>query len=234
MRKLLYLFIMLPICAYAQNPVTVGDVAHSKHLAMGAPGTNIPGVTLIARRGYACLHSSDYKDPLWSSYYITKENFKTSVPRNDAFQPDPNLFPGFRAELADYAGNGGKRTRFDRGHMAPCEDMSRDAKTQMESFYLSNMVPQDWKNNEVFWKHLEARFRQYVNSYGSMYIITGPIFRKPLANGKSPVAAIGDDHVAVPVGLFKIAVRQLPSGTTLYVLIHATHTAKTAHAAQGS
>ena len=207
-KKLFYLLALLPLCAYARNPATVGPVKTCPNLAMGRPGAKLPGNTLIARRGYACLHSARYKAPLWVCYRLTSQDLKRPVPRKDSFQPDPDLEPGYRAELYDYRGSG-----FDRGHMANNRDMSRDCKTQAESFYLSNIVPQNPANNQLFWKALEDRFRDYVNAYGSLFIITGVIFSKPLppGSGKLPLT-IGEDHVRVPTWLFKIAVRKLSNG----------------------
>lgn len=96
--------------------------------------------------------------------------------------------------------------------MANNKDMSRDAKTQAESFYLSNIVPQDPANNQRFWKAVEDRFRNYVNTYGSLFIITGAVFNKPLPpGGVLSKTAIGKDQVRVPTWLFKIAVRELPN-----------------------
>ena len=212
MRKLVILvallFALQPVPAFAQNPVTVGPVRQSPHLKMGSPSSGTPGCTLIARRGYACLYGDKQKTPLWVEYCITPANLEKSVSREDAFQADPNLVPGHRAELSDYKGSG-----FDRGHMAPCEDMSRDRETENESFYLSNMVPQNPNNNQQFWRMLEAKLNAYVKRHGAVYIITGPVYNKPLPAGYKPLPrSIGPDHVAVPTWLFKIVVRKLPSG----------------------
>jgi endonuclease G, mitochondrial len=207
-KKLLYLLVLLPLCAYAQNPTTIGPVKTSPHLAMGRPGVGISGNTLIARRGYACLHSTTYKTPLWVSYRLTKKDLQTSVPRKDSFKADPDLELGFRAELSDYINSG-----FDKGHMAPNRDMTRNTKTQAESFYLSNIIPQHPANNQRFWRAVEERFREYARAHGSLFIITGVIYSKPLPPGVSPLPkTIGENQVGVPTWLFKIAVRKLPSG----------------------
>ena len=213
MRKpfVIFIIILLSLQAsrvFAQNPSSVGAVKGSPHLALGCPGTGNPGITLIARRGYACLHSSKQKTPLWVSYYLTPQDLKKSVQRKNTFQADPDLLSGYRAELSDYKGSG-----FDRGHMAPCEDMSRDKSIMDESFYLSNMIPQNPNNNQQFWRMLEARVNAYVKSHGAVYIITGPIYAKPLPTGyKQLPSSIGLDNVEVPTWLFKIVVRKLPSG----------------------
>jgi endonuclease G, mitochondrial len=81
------------------------------------------------------------------------------------------------------------------------------------SFYLFNIVPQTPANNQTFWKAVEERFRDYVNAYGSLFIITGAIFDKPLPQtGQMLPSTIGKDCVGVPTWLFKIALRELPDG----------------------
>lgn len=202
------LLLLQPIVSYAQNPVIIGPVDSSPHLSMGRPGYGSAGNTLIARRGYACLHNDQRKTPLWVAYYITSKDLEKSIPRKDSFQADPDLLPGYCAELSDY-----KISGFDKGHMSPCEDMSRDKDTMAECFYLSNMVPQTPYNNQHFWNKLEEKMRGYVKKYGALYIITGPIYDKPLPTGSKPlVNSIGGNHVAVPTWLYKIVVRKLPNG----------------------
>ena len=74
-------------------------------------------------------------------------------------------------------------------------------------------MPQNPANNQRFWKAVEDRFRDYVNSYGSLFIITGAIFNKPFPPGGGPLpATIGRDRVGVPAWIFKIAIRKLKNG----------------------
>ena len=92
--------------------------------------------------------------------------------RSNDFGPDTSIPAGSRSELSDYSGSG-----FDRGHMAPAEDMTRSEKVMSECFLLSNMIPQigDGFNNGI-WKSLENAVRGWVQQRGELTIIAGPVF----------------------------------------------------------
>ena len=110
--------------------------------------------------------------------------------RQNRFHPDENIPADERAELRHYANSG-----YDRGHMAPAADMP-DEQSQYESFSLANMVPQAPGNNRGVWARLEKKVRTLAESYGQVYVITGPIFDvEPRRIGGA---------VSVPVKLFKV------------------------------
>ena len=82
--------------------------------------------------------------------------------------------------------------------------MSRDDDAMSESFFLSNMCPQEGSLNSGKWSVLEARIRDWVRERGRLWIITGPIFTAGPQWERHRV--IGDDHVAVPPAFYKIVV----------------------------
>ena len=45
-----------------------------------------------------------------------------------------------------------------------------------ETFYLSNIVPQDFNNNGNFWNRFEIYCRDLVNKYKDVWVTTGPLF----------------------------------------------------------
>lgn len=202
--------VLLAILGFSQihNPVT-GPLPPDLNLDAGAPGYGQAGNALLIREGYACLVSSKYKDPLWSQEHLTAKDLappQQKRPKPDPFKADPNLSAIFKAVLADYKGSG-----FDRGHMSPSGDFGRKSLTnsnpqfvQIESFYLSNMVPQNGKLNRGLWAHFEAEIRRRVPSYGEVQIITGPVFKT------KPVKTIGKGRVAVPDFIYKIVVVTAP------------------------
>lgn len=121
---------------------------------------------------FGIVHSGVTRTPLWSAEHLTAMNLAAAqnLSRENSFHAEPELPPGRRAELADYA-----RSGFDRGHMAPNADMP-DRRSQHESFTLANMVPQDGENNRHIWAGIEGAVRALAKKEGNLYVITGPAF----------------------------------------------------------
>ena len=44
-----------------------------------------------------------------------------------------------------------------------------------ESFFLSNIVPLNYKNNAGFWNRLEMYCRDLTKKYTNVYIVSGPV-----------------------------------------------------------
>jgi endonuclease G, mitochondrial len=173
-----------------------------RHLRLGKP----QAVYERVRQGYVTAQDGRLKIPLWVQYEISPEELNGPIARTDDFQPDTSIPYGYRAELEDYNTSG-----FDRGHMAPAEDMNRSQRTMAESFLLTNMAPQVGVGfNQQLWKDLETAIRGWVAQRGRLTIITGPIFA--IDAGKVSYAVIGADHVAVPTHFYKIVVDANSSG----------------------
>ncbi|MFC4455928.1 DNA/RNA non-specific endonuclease [Deinococcus sonorensis] len=160
----------------------------------GQPTSSVAGVRVLCRVEYVSLYDPARKVPLVVGEYLRPDEFQGDVERNDAFQPDPELPAGQRAELSDYQGSG-----LDRGHMAPAADFSSSETSMTESFYLSNMVPQNSTLNRGLWASLEAAARSCARQQNGVYVLTGPVFQ-----GRT--RAIGPDKVAVPSSVYKIVV----------------------------
>lgn len=159
---------------------------------------------------FAILHSGISKTPIYAAEHLTRERIRAQSERTNDFHPEERLSPDERSELEDYA-----RSGFDRGHMAPSADMP-DERSQHESFSLSNMVPQDPKNNRGIWSAIEGATRHLTNVKGEVYVVTGVIFE-----GNS-IQRIGG-RVMVPSKLFK-AIYDPTSGEAGAYLVQNTET----------
>ncbi|MBX3388485.1 MAG: DNA/RNA non-specific endonuclease [Phycisphaeraceae bacterium] len=163
---------------------------------------------LIARDGYVLRHSALNKEALWVCEHVRRDQLSGNLKRSDAFRPDPLLQPGDRAELTDYRGSG-----YDRGHMAPAGDQTVDARKKDETFYLSNMAPQEPQLNQRVWAALEDQVRDWADQRGEVWIITGPMWYDPreddpsTARGFVDYWVIGANEVAVPTHCYKIVIR---------------------------
>ena len=173
------------------SPALAAPPAASEHILYGYPSTT---GTVLVRKGYVLDHDNNKKVALWVSYHLTDAYLVPKVPRGKNFRPDKDLPVGQRAELKDYLNSG-----YDRGHQANAEDMRRDARTESESFLLSNMTPQNKRLNEITWKALEDKVRSWAKKRHNIYVMTGPIF-------SGQTKTIGPDKVAVPSAYYKIVV----------------------------
>jgi len=57
----------------------------------------------------------------------------------------------------DYSGNG-----YDRGYLCPTGDMKLNLTSMSETFYMSNMSPQNPSFNRGIWETLESRVRTWA------------------------------------------------------------------------
>ena len=69
--------------------------------------------------------------------------------------------------------------------------------TMIESFYYSNMSPQELGFNRGIWKQLEEQTRNWAIEYDSLYIVIGPIF-------SDSMKVIGPHQVAIPKAYYKV------------------------------
>ncbi len=159
----------------------------------------IAGEQIIKRKAYTVSHNQLYNLANWVSYVLTRDETVPVVNRFEGvFKPDPEL--PFSPETSDYAQSG-----YDRGHLAPAADMEFDYSIMQESFYFSNIAPQDPAFNRGIWKRLECLQRLWAKDYDSIYIITGPVLR-----GK--MRTIGYHNISVPRYFYKVIMRRDKNG----------------------
>ncbi len=176
-----------------QSTTTTGGDNCTDEFADGPPKAPVSTVVLC-RNEYISVYDPAKKVPLLVAEKLQPTEFDGSVSRADNFQQDPDLAESQSAALNDY-----RKSGYARGHMAPAADFTSTDEAMNQSFYLSNMVPQDSGMNSGIWASLEGATRSCAKQLGSVYVMTGPVFE-----GKPKT--IGDDQVAVPSSIYKIVV----------------------------
>ncbi len=119
------------------------------------------GGQILKRKGYTLSYNADYKTPQWVAWELTKKETKGKEGRTNKFLPDPDV-RGAKAYTGDYTKSG-----YDRGHMAPAADMKWNKQAMEESFYMSNICPQNPNLNRGDWNDLEEKSRQWAKKYGA-------------------------------------------------------------------
>lgn len=167
---------------YSIKPVTVANLEY--------PLTVNPE-EIISHTGYSFLFSNKDKQAAWIAYQLTGEETVKLFNRSDKFTPDKSVKTG-TANDNDYKGSG-----YDRGHLAPAADMGWSAKVMEESFYYSNMSPQNPGFNRGIWKQLEELVRDWAVQNEEIYIVTGGVLTDNLSS-------IGNNKVTVPKYFYKV------------------------------
>lgn len=188
--------------------------AESENTSSTLPaGVEIPryqssrGGQVIRHLGYTVSYDADFKTPQWVAWQLTASKTRGTEKRASKFQPDPQV-RGAQAYTTDYTHSG-----YDRGHMAPAADMKWSRQAMTESFYLSNVCPQNSNLNRGDWKDLEELEREWAVTYGVVSIAAGPIYRTTRPK------RIGANKVAVPDAFFKVLLVGYPKAPKAYAFI---------------
>lgn len=146
---------------------------------------------VIEHIGYTVSYNPKWNIPNWVAYSLTADETSGDEERDNHFNPDP-LVKGDPVVTRDYSNSG-----YDRGHMAPAGDFKWSEQAMQESFYMTNMCPQNHNLNTGDWNDLECRVRYLARKYGEVFICCGPIVQ-------DGYETIGNYHtIAVPQAFFK-------------------------------
>ena len=93
---------------------------------------------IIEYEGFTVSYNSQWRIPNWVAYELTAEETDGPYSRKGKdFMADPTTSV-LQADAYDYKGSG-----WSRGHMAPAADFKWSDKAMTESFYYTNICPQD-------------------------------------------------------------------------------------------
>lgn len=164
--------------------------------------SNIYNEQIIEHLAYTVNYNHDWNLPNWVAYELTNGELYGNVERSNHFAPDP-LVHGDPIVTYDYTHSG-----YDRGHMAPAADMKWSEQAMRESFYMTNICPQNQNLNRGDWNDLEELARDWARKYGNIYIACGPIVR-------NENVTIGNTHrIVVPSAFYKVFLRKNHSSWT--------------------
>ncbi|XP_042193385.1 endonuclease G, mitochondrial [Callorhinchus milii] len=126
------------------------------------------------------------------------------------FREDGSLHRYHRGTNGDF-----KRSGFDRGHLAAAANHRHSPSAMSDTFYLSNVVPQNPNLNQNAWNNLEKYCRSLTKFNKNVYVCTGPLFLpRAESDGKMYVKyqVIGKNNIAVPTHMFKVLILEKYNG----------------------
>ena len=151
--------------------------------------TNV--LTILTNDAYLVGYSEQEGCPLWVCYSLISRTTNEAPPRPKvSFKTDKRTT--VRVKTSDYDNTG-----YDRGHMAPSYGIGLcyGTNAQIQTFLMSNVIPQTPEMNRGLWKNLEQiAADKWANERNKIWVVTGPVF-------------IGTNYingVRVPAGSFKV------------------------------
>ena len=165
----------------------------------------LPAITaadnVIEHTGFVLSYNPSTKLPHWVAYELTSEETEGDADRDEfIFKKDPE-WKSSQAMREDYAESG-----WTKGHMACAGDFKWDEDAMEETFYLTNICPQDRELNKGDWNYLEKQVRHWARRYGKAWVVSGPIV------GKNKYGKIGERDVTVPDAFFKAVLTPTKGG----------------------
>lgn len=156
---------------------------------------------VLNRMGYTVSFNPETLIPNWVAWELYKEKLVEEVSRYSKFLPDPDLNNDLAITTKEYTHSG-----WNRGHMCPAADNKWDSKAMKESFYMTNVCPQNENLNKGDWNDLEEACREWAMNE-SVYIVCGPIlYDEPI------YGFIGKEfRIRVPEAFFKVVLKGIDS-----------------------
>ncbi|WP_028305223.1 DNA/RNA non-specific endonuclease [Oceanospirillum maris] len=152
---------------------------------------------VLRNDGFMVGYSDLRLNPMWSTYWLqelTDAQKQQGYKRPGQFSEDWRTV--WRVKHQDYT-----RSGYDRGHLAPNYAISRlyGKKAQVETFLMTNIVPQKPNLNRKIWQRLEeAAVDHFTKQFSRVAVITGPVFDQDIQRL--------DSWVEIPDGFYKIFV----------------------------
>ena len=170
---------------------------------------------------FVVSYSTSLRIPLWVCERLNRKSVTGDADRklSSGFAEDPLVDELFRAPNEAYRASG-----YDRGHLAPAMDFYSSQSDMNNTFFLSNVVPQNRSMNREFWARTEKFSKDLAKRHEDVFIVTGPLFLPqpiPASDGSMPwpkqrasgppalqmrfdLLGAFPRNVAVPTGLWKV------------------------------
>ncbi|KAL7392582.1 hypothetical protein ABVT39_026627 [Epinephelus coioides] len=198
---------VIPVPTVKASELTVSPGGSGAVMKYGFPSL----ANIKTRESYVTSYDTRTRTASWVIERLSPASLSGPSDRKYCeFKEDDSVHVFHRATNADYRGSG-----FDRGHLAAAANHKWSQKAMDDTFYLSNIAPQNPHLNQNTWNNLEKLCRSLTKSYLNVYVCTGPLYLpRQEADGKLYVRyqVLGRNHVAVPTHFFKVVILEQMDG----------------------
>lgn len=184
--------------------------ADNSHMLLGNPSGATTSVSnennyLMDKTHYVLSYNRSKGTANWVSWHIDASSFGSGK-RQDNFREDPALPAGwYRVGSTSYRNSG-----FDRGHFCPSGDRLESNAVNSFTFFMTNMLPQSPRNNQVTWNNFEEYTRKLVTQGNEVYVIMG-VYGVGGTGSAGYAEKIDEGRITVPKRVWKVVV-VIPQG----------------------
>lgn len=140
----------------------------------------------------------------WVAYPLCSTYTNKRVNRTDEWAYDPLLGPEFSS--APFGGYGGS---YARGHQVPSADRLCCREANVQTFYGTNMTPQNNGHNGGIWQDIESYVRNIANKSDTTYVVSGCMVK----DSQNFTQDSDGKKMTVPTAYFKAVLRYTKSST---------------------
>jgi len=148
----------------------------------------------------------------WSCYKFYKTISAKNVYRYDAdndgslspncqYPNDPDLPAEFRFATGE---DPYKSSGYDHGHICPSADRQAANEANYQTFYITNMQPQNNKFNAGIWSSMETQVRNWTSKFDTLYVVKGGTIDKAehiyeyVFRNSHQKTRVNNKHIPVP------------------------------------
>lgn len=172
-------------------------VTHTAKLNDNLVGTN-----------YSIEWDTEKRSQRWSCYKLFSEIAGSTVSRyyssdttlgpDGQYPNDPDLPAMYQFVVDPYWLSG-----YNHGHICPSADRRTSLEANKQTFYMSNMQPQDSDFDAGIWSSIESRVHYWVTQFDTLYVCKGGTIDKPehiieyVCNSSHQSTRINENHIPV-------------------------------------
>jgi endonuclease G, mitochondrial len=191
---LFFLVLLFTSCRESNQLVNEVDDFTSNDANVRAEFDFLPTSTTNAiyhRSAYVFSYSEAHEQSEWVAYYLDVDDINSIHFDRPFFTQDP-LVKSASADWRNY-----KKSGYDKGHLCPAGDRKESYKSFQETFFTSNISPQEHEFNSGVWNRLEDKIRYWSTAKEGLYVVTGGVLTDDLKT-------IGKEKVSVPNYFYKV------------------------------
>lgn len=165
-----------------------------------------------SNRNYTHLYDKNTYTSLWTAYALNSSHMG-SESRPGSWSYSPSIETSYQVNLKSHSYN----DNYSRGHLIPNASRNGIKAMQLQTFYVTNSVPQIQNSfNSGIWSNLENAL-QSIGKSEEIYIVTGVTFNKVGENKTINYTTAKDDTKQVPVPnyFYKVVLKVEKSGNTV-------------------